>query len=61
MQSNIIKLPDIENMHYHHFCSSCHYELFGIDIGVYTSLFIIAILLGIGILASLIFPQKIKK
>ena len=34
MQSNIIKLPDIENMHYHHFCSLCHYELFGENVGV---------------------------
>ncbi len=34
MQNNIIKLPGIENMHYHHFCSSCHYELFGEDVGV---------------------------
>lgn len=41
--------------------ASLHLWGFGIDIGVYTSLFIIAILLGIGILASLIFPQKIKK
>ena len=34
MQNNIIKLPDTENMHYHHFCSLCHYELFGEDVGV---------------------------
>ena len=33
MQSNLIKLPDEENMHYHYFCPQCHYWLFGEDIG----------------------------
>ena len=34
MQNNIIKLPDTDSMRHHHFCSRCHYELFGEDIGV---------------------------
>ena len=33
MQSNLIKLPDEENMHHHFFCPQCHYWLFGEDVG----------------------------
>ena len=29
MRNNVIKLPDNENMHHHHFCPKCHYWLFG--------------------------------
>ncbi len=35
MESNLIKLPDIdENMRYHYFCPSCYYLIFGEDVGV---------------------------
>ena len=38
--------------------ATLHLFGFGIDISVYTSLLVIAIILGLGIIASLIFPQK---
>lgn len=42
--------------------SAClHLFGFGLDIGVYTSLIVIAVILGLGILASFIFPDKSKK
>lgn len=41
--------------------ASLHLVGFGIDIDVYTSLIVIAVILGIGILASFIFPDKSKK
>lgn len=31
---NIIKLKDEDSMHTHAFCPSCHYWLFGEDVGV---------------------------
>ena len=26
MYHNIIKLPDLTEMHYHNFCANCHYK-----------------------------------
>ena len=41
--------------------ASLHLFGFGIDISVYTSLIVIAVILGLGIVASFIFPDKSKK
>ena len=41
--------------------ASLHLFGFGVDISVYTSLAVIAVILGIGIVASFIFPDKSKK
>ena len=41
--------------------ASLHLTGFGIDIDVYTSLMVIAVILGIGIFASFIFPEKKKE
>ncbi len=41
--------------------ASLHLFGIGADIGVYTSLAIIAVLLGLGVLSSLIFPDKTKR
>ena len=38
--------------------ASLHLFGFGMDIGIYTSLIVIAVLLGMGILASLVFPKR---
>lgn len=38
--------------------ASLHLFGFGIDISVYTSLLIIAVILGLGIIASLVFPER---
>lgn len=40
--------------------ASLHLTGYGIDISVYTSLLVIAVILGLGILASFVFPQKDK-
>ena len=41
--------------------ASLHLTGFGIDIDVYTSLMVIAVILGLGIVSSFIFPDKTKK
>ena len=41
--------------------ASLHLFGFGLDISVYTSLLVIAIILGLGIVSSFIFPDKSKK
>ena len=41
--------------------ASLHLFGFGIDISVYTSLAVIAVILSLGIIASFIFPDKNKK
>ena len=41
--------------------ASLHLFGFGIDISVYTSLIVIAVILGLGIVASFIFPDKSKR
>lgn len=38
--------------------ASLHLFGFGLEIGIYTSLIVIAVLLGLGILASLVFPKR---
>lgn len=40
--------------------ASLHLTGFGLDIDVYTSLIVIAVILGLGIVASFIFPEKNK-
>lgn len=41
--------------------ASLHLFGFGIDISVYTSLIVIAVILGLGIVSSFVFPDKSKK
>lgn len=41
--------------------ASLHLFGFGIDISVYTSLIVIAVILGLGVIASFIFPQKAQQ